>query len=56
MGTLGAVYWLTGSVESALEIGGIEFVLKFVMYYGHERMWESDMFLRMGKPLVHPEE
>ena len=32
-------YFITGEVETALTIGGIEFVLKFVIYYLHERAW-----------------
>lgn len=31
---------ITGSIETALAIGGIEFVLKFVIYYAHERAWQ----------------
>ena len=27
------------SVENALKIGGIEFFLKLLIYYGHERVW-----------------
>lgn len=33
-------YFITGQVETALTIGGIEFVLKFVIYYLHERAWQ----------------
>ena len=33
-------YFITGEVETALTIGGIEFVLKFVIYYLHERAWQ----------------
>ncbi|MDA8878337.1 DUF2061 domain-containing protein [Porticoccaceae bacterium] len=32
-------YIVTGEVRAAVIIGGIEFVLKFVIYYGHERAW-----------------
>lgn len=28
------------SVEDALAIGGVEFLLKFVVYYLHERVWQ----------------
>lgn len=33
---------LTGqcSIEHALAIGGVEFVIKFVVYYIHERLWQ----------------
>jgi len=33
-------YFITGEVETALTIGGIEFVLKFAIYYAHERAWQ----------------
>ena len=32
-------YIVTGELGAAVIIGGIEFVLKFIMYYGHERAW-----------------
>jgi uncharacterized membrane protein len=34
------VYWKTGSIQGALEIGAIEFVIKFLLYYLHERAWQ----------------
>ncbi len=33
-------YLITGQVATALTIGAIEFVLKFVVYYLHERLWQ----------------
>ena len=32
-------YIVTGEVRTAMIIGGIEFVLKFIIYYAHERVW-----------------
>ena len=32
-------YIITGEVRTAVIIGGIEFVLKFAIYYVHERVW-----------------
>ena len=32
-------YIVTGEVKTAVIIGGVEFVLKFIIYYGHERAW-----------------
>ncbi|NND64113.1 MAG: DUF2061 domain-containing protein [Flavobacteriaceae bacterium] len=29
------------SLEDALKIGGIEFLLKFAVYYVHERLWQK---------------
>ena len=33
-------YFTTGSIEAALEIGAIEFFIKFLLYYLHERAWQ----------------
>lgn len=33
-------YFVTGDVTAALTIGSIEFVLKFFIYYLHERAWQ----------------
>ena len=33
-------YFITGEVATALTIGSIEFVLKFLIYYLHERAWQ----------------
>lgn len=33
-------YFVTGSLDTAAVIGGIEFILKFVIYYLHERAWQ----------------
>jgi len=41
-GTIIAIaYFKTGDVTLALEIGAIEFVLKLMLYYLHERAWQS---------------
>ena len=32
-------YIVTGELSTAAVIGGIEFILKFFIYYGHERVW-----------------
>ena len=32
-------YSVTAEVKTALTIGGIEFISKFVIYYAHERAW-----------------
>ena len=34
-------YIVTGELSTAVIIGGLEFVLKFIMYYGHERAWNT---------------
>lgn len=33
-------YAITGEIKAAMTIGGIEFVLKFAIYYAHERVWQ----------------
>ena len=37
--TIVIVYCITGEQDKALQIGAIEFVAKFVVYYLHERAW-----------------
>ena len=37
--TIVIVYCITGEQDKALQIGAIEFVAKFVVYYMHERTW-----------------
>ena len=32
-------YIVTGELSMAAMIGGIEFFVKFITYYGHERVW-----------------
>ncbi len=31
---------ITGELDTAILIGGIEFFLKFAIYYFHERVWQ----------------
>lgn len=33
------VFHDTVQIEQALKIGGLEFVLKFLVYFAHERLW-----------------
>jgi uncharacterized membrane protein len=39
--TAGIAYGITGEVDTAIMIGGIEFVLKIFIYYIHERIWQA---------------
>ncbi len=41
------VYLVEGSISTAINIGAIEFFLKLLIYYGHERAWNSYL---QGKP------
>ena len=38
--TASIAYGVTGQLDTAALIGSIEFVLKFVIYYWHERAWQ----------------
>jgi len=38
--TAAIAFFITGDIALALSIGGIEFVLKFFIYYVHERAWQ----------------
>ena len=33
-------YLITGQIDTALMIGGIEFFFKIFVYYAHERLWQ----------------
>jgi uncharacterized membrane protein len=48
-------WFITGDVATAIAIGGIEFVAKFFIYYGHERAWQ---LVPRGtiRHIIHPEE
>lgn len=38
--TTGAIaYIVTDQLATAMAIGSIEFIFKFIIYYGHERAW-----------------
>jgi uncharacterized membrane protein len=37
--TTSITYAVIGEVNTAIIIGGVEFVLKFAIYYFHERAW-----------------
>ncbi|HMA79208.1 MAG TPA: DUF2061 domain-containing protein [Candidatus Paceibacterota bacterium] len=37
--TMGLVYFFTGSLETMAAVGAVEVTLKFLFYYGHERVW-----------------
>lgn len=42
--------FITGEVGTALTIGGIEFVVKFLIYYLHERAWQLSPLGRVTVP------
>ena len=38
--TMLIAFSITGEIDAAIMIGSIEFVLKFFIYYAHERIWQ----------------
>lgn len=38
--TMIITYWYTGKIDTALMVGGTEFLLKIGIYYLHERAWQ----------------
>jgi len=47
---MGIVYALTGQAALSLGVGAVEIVVKLMLYYGHERLWN---WVAWGK-LKHP--
>jgi uncharacterized membrane protein len=39
--TILIAYFITGNVETAVMIGGVEFFAKMFIYFLHERLWTS---------------
>lgn len=40
LGTFGIAWALTGNISFGLAIGGLDALIKTVLYYVHERAWE----------------
>ncbi len=38
--TILVAYVLTGEMDLAIKVGALEFVLKLIIYYAHERVWQ----------------
>ena len=38
--TASIAFAVTGQIDTALMIGGVEFGMKLVIYYAHERIWQ----------------
>jgi adenylylsulfate kinase len=49
--TMALVYVFTGTLKIALAIGGLEIVLKMIIYFLHERTWDR---IRFGKKEITP--
>ncbi len=39
-------WWVTGDWRTGLEVGGVEFFAKMLLYYLHERFWYK--FIGLG--------
>ena len=50
------VYLKTGKLDSALEIGAIEFIIKYLLYFGHERLWAQIPLGTVRNIIPHEEE
>jgi len=46
--TTSIAYVIIGDVNTALAIGGVEFIVKFILYYGHERLWHRISWGKKG--------
>ena len=44
--TVFIAWWVTGDWRTGLEVGGIEFFAKMLLYYLHERFWYK--FIGLG--------
>lgn len=49
------VYLKTGKIDAALEIGAVEFIIKYLLYFGHERLW-AQVPLGTVRKITHLEE
>ena len=41
-------WWVTGDWRTGLEVGGVEFFAKMLLYYLHERFWYKFIGLGVG--------
>lgn len=53
LATIILVYSFTKDVSAALSVGALEVVVKFILYYGHERAWNN---IHWGKVKHHESE
>lgn len=47
--TTATAYAIIGEFKVAVAIGVVEFILKFMLYYGHERLWQRISWGKKGK-------
>lgn len=49
--TFTLVWFFTGKIDTALAVGGLEVILKMMIYFVHERGWDK---IRWGKTEIQP--
>lgn len=49
--TTTVAYFLTGKIDTALEIGGLDMIIKLTVYFFHERLWGKIPIGRKSHPL-----
>jgi uncharacterized membrane protein len=49
--TVTIAYFVFGDISNALKVGGIEFFAKMLIYYFHERVWQTIPLGRVRKLL-----
>lgn len=52
--TMVLAWFFTGSIATALSIGGLEVLTKLVLYFFHERIWSNIGFGIVHQPVVPP--
>lgn len=48
--TAGVTYLLTGRLDFAISVGVADSLLKFFIYYFHERLWSRSRYGQIRKP------
>jgi len=51
--TMAIVYVFTGEALLCVGIGAVEIVVKLLLYYGHERVWNLIAWGKLQHPLAH---
>jgi uncharacterized membrane protein len=51
--TMAIVYLFTGEALLSVGIGAVEVVVKLLLYYGHERLWNVIGWGKLQHPLAH---
>jgi uncharacterized membrane protein len=46
-------WWITGKLNWAISIAGIEVITKMFLYYGHERVWTNIRWLKPKQKETH---